>query len=44
MQSPDAQRMLQKIKNIDHAFLVCTEKPPKHCHRFLLLDMIDSII
>jgi uncharacterized protein YeaO (DUF488 family) len=43
MESPACQAKINEIaaeSKVRDVFLVCTEKPPKHCHRFLLLDEI----
>jgi len=45
MQSTECQEKMKEIVqeavNRD-VFLVCSEKPPNHCHRFLLMDMMNG--
>jgi len=33
----------QRDKMGDVIRVLCYEKPPKHCHRFILLDILDSM-
>jgi uncharacterized protein YeaO (DUF488 family) len=45
MQAPACQaeiaRIAKESQDID-VFLVCIEKPPKNCHRFLLMGLMDK--
>ena len=46
MESIDAQEKMRAIveeSRIRTVFLVCYEKPPEHCHRFLLLDIMKKL-
>lgn len=41
--NPNAVRRMRELKElgkVKDVFLVCYEKPPKKCHRFILLDML----
>lgn len=41
--TPDAMAELERIKELSKVkdvYLVCYEKPPKKCHRFVLMDII----
>ena len=45
MESIEAQKKIKDIieeSRIRTVFLVCSEKPPEHCHRFLLLDIMSK--
>ena len=43
---PKAQSLLRKIgerSKTEKIFLVCYESPPKNCHRFILLELINEM-
>ena len=43
LSSPEAMKRLEELREIGKVkdvYLVCYEKPPKKCHRFILLDIL----
>lgn len=43
---PQAMKLLQEIKDLskkEDVYLVCYEKPPKKCHRHILIDIINTL-
>ena len=45
LSSPEAMKRLEELREIEKAkdvYLVCYEKPPKKCHRFILLDIFQE--
>jgi len=36
-------REIKKLAETQDVYLYCYEKPPKHCHRFILIDLIQGL-
>lgn len=46
MDNDRCKQELQRIKKLSEdkdVYLICYEKPPKNCHRYLIMDMIKNI-